>query len=131
MDLVDEEDVALAEIGEDPHEVRAALDGGAGGGDEAGAHLVGEDPRQRGLAQSRGPIEQDVIDALAALARRLHRHLETRHRLLLSDVLGEGVGSQLALEGRLLRCCRAAEWLGPRRSGAHAGALEAAAGDAR
>jgi hypothetical protein len=63
VDLVDEEDVALAELGEHGGEVAGPLDGGAGRDVDGHAHLVGDDRRQRGLAQARG-------DRRAARGRR-------------------------------------------------------------
>ena len=53
VDLVDEEDVALGQVGQDGGQVAGPDQGRAGRDAKAGAHLVGHDPGQRGLAQSR------------------------------------------------------------------------------
>jgi hypothetical protein len=107
--LVDEEDVVLGEVGENAHEVRAALDGRPRGGHQIGPHLVGQDAGQRRLAQAGRSVEQHVIHAFAPLARGLDRDAQAGHRLLLADVLLERAGPELALELRLLGCRHPAE----------------------
>ena len=103
MDLVDEEHVVLAEVGQDAHQVTAALDRRPGGGHERRAHLVGDDPGERGLAEPGRTVQEHVVHALAAELGRLDRDPEARDRLLLADVLLERAGPQLALELRLFR----------------------------
>ena len=93
----------LGEVGQDAHEVRAALERGAGGGHDVRAHLVGHDGGQRGLAEAGRAGEQDVIERLAALARGLHRHAQALHRRALADVLVEALRAELPLDLRLLR----------------------------
>ncbi len=66
MHFVDEEDVALAQIGEDGRQVAGALDGRARRDLEPRAHLHAQDMREGGLAEARRSIEQDVIQRLAA-----------------------------------------------------------------
>ena len=58
VNLVYEQDVALVQIGEDAHEVAAALERRAGGGDDGRGHLVGKDGGEGGLAEPRRPGEQ-------------------------------------------------------------------------
>ena len=69
VDLVDEEHVAVVEVGEDGGEVAGALERGAAGDAQADVHLGGDDPRQRGLAQARRSGEQQVVGGLAPAAR--------------------------------------------------------------
>ena len=92
VDLVDEQHVVLAEIGEDAHQVGAALEGRARGDRDGRAHLVGHDGGERRLAESGGPRQQDVVEGLAALAGRLHRHAQALHGRLLAHVLVERCG---------------------------------------
>ena len=101
VDLVDEEDVLLAEVGQDAHQVGAALDRRAGRRHQGGAHLVGEDSGECRLAESGRTVEEHVIHALLPHLGRVHRDFQTRDRLLLADVLLEGAGTKLALELRL------------------------------
>jgi hypothetical protein len=68
MDLVDEQDAARSEVGEEPREVPGALDHRARGLRDLYAQLVRENRRQGGLAEAGRPVEQDVVQRLAALA---------------------------------------------------------------
>ena len=57
MDLVDEQDVAVLQIGEQSGKIARLGDHRPGGGAKADAHFPGDDLRQRRLAQSRWPEE--------------------------------------------------------------------------
>ena len=54
MNLIDEQDVARLQVGENRREVARASDGGSRGGLDLRAHLVCNDRGQRGLTQARG-----------------------------------------------------------------------------
>src|SRR5690606_21087448 len=72
VDLVDEQDVALLEgVREDRGQVAGLLDRWSRGHAYPHAHLVGDDVRQGGLAQTRRSVEEQVVEGLAPLARRL------------------------------------------------------------
>ena len=64
--------------------------------------LVGDDVRQRGLAESRRPEDQHVIQRLAAHARRLNEDLHLRLDVRLPDVIGEGLGPHRAIDDLVL-----------------------------
>src|ERR671924_1001372 len=66
VDLVDEQDVPLLEVGEDRREVAGPIERRSRRGAEPDAELVGEDAGERRLAQPGGPREQHVIDRLPA-----------------------------------------------------------------
>ena len=66
MDLVEEEDLALAQVGKDGGEVALDLQGGAGGLLEANVEFVGDDGGQSGLAQAGRAEEEDVVEGFAA-----------------------------------------------------------------
>ena len=70
MDLVDEQNVARLEIGQERGEIAGALDDRAGGGAELDAQLARDDLRQRRLAETGRAREQHVIERLAALLGR-------------------------------------------------------------
>ncbi|MFK4561491.1 hypothetical protein ABIF95_004021 [Bradyrhizobium ottawaense] len=88
MDLVDEEHVALLEIGQQRGEIAGLGDDGTRRGAKADTELLRHDLRQRGLAEARGTYEQHVIQRLAALAGRLDEDREVLARLLLADEIG-------------------------------------------
>ena len=89
MNLVDEEDVALLQIGEQRREIAGLGDHRARGGAEIDAELARHDLSERGLAEARGSGEQHVVERLAAAARRLDEDPEIGADLGLADELGE------------------------------------------
>src|SRR5690606_21902008 len=72
VDLVDEEDIAAIEIGEDAHQVTGTFQGGTGGGDNLGAHLGGDNMGEGGLTEAGRTVEDGVFEGLAAGARGLN-----------------------------------------------------------
>ena len=87
MDLVDEQDVLRLQVGKDCRLVAGAGYHGTGGGAEAHAEFLGDDLRQRRLAQSRRPMEQHVIQCLFAFPRGGDEHGEIfAHRLLTDEI---------------------------------------------
>ncbi len=71
MNFVDEQHVAIAELGEDADEVGPLGQRRAVGHVDLRPDLVGHDMRQRRLPQPRRPVQQHVIDRLLAPAGRL------------------------------------------------------------
>ena len=71
VDLVDEEHVAVLQVGEERGQVAGPDQDRARGDAQPDAHLGGHDAGQRGLAQAGRPGEQQVVDRLAPLPRRL------------------------------------------------------------
>jgi hypothetical protein len=66
VNLVQEEHLALAQVGENGRQVALDLQRRPGGLLEADVQLIGDDGGQRRLAQARRPKEEDVIEGLAA-----------------------------------------------------------------
>ena len=89
MDLVDEEDIAVLQIGEQRGEVARLGDHRAGGGAEADPHLARDDLRERRLAESGRAEQHDVIERIAAGLRRIDEHAEVLARRALADELVE------------------------------------------
>mgnify|MGYP006910669197 CR=1 FL=1 len=87
MDLVDEQDVALFQIGEQRRQIAGLGDDGAGRGAEIDAEFARHDLRQRRLAQARRTGEQHMVQRLAAPARGLDEHSQVLPRLRLADEL--------------------------------------------
>ncbi len=101
VDLVDEEDVALAELREHGGEVAGPLDGGTGGDVDGDAHLAGDDAGQARLAETGRAGEQHVVDGLGPAAGGLEDDLEVVLQLRLPHELGQGAGPQADLGGDL------------------------------
>ncbi len=100
VDLVDEQHVAVLELGEDGGQVTGPLQRRTRGDVQGHAHLVRHDPRQRGLAQAGRPGEEQVVDRLAALSGGLEHDAQVVLQLGLADEVGQGSGPQPALGGQ-------------------------------
>ena len=94
VDLVDEEHVALVEVGEDGGEVAPALDGGAGRETDLHPQFGGDDVRQRGLAEAGRAVQQDVVERLPAHFGGGDVDGQILFDLFLPDVVGHGFGAQ-------------------------------------
>ena len=105
VDLVDEENGAGLERGQERRDVALALECGACGLHERDAELGGDDLRERRLAEPGRPGEQDVIECLAAAGGGLDRDRELILDRRLADEVTESAGSERAVEilvGQLL-----------------------------
>ena len=94
MDLVNEQHVALFQVGEQRREIAGLRDHRTGGGAEVDTELARDDLCERGLAEARRANKQHVIEWLAPGARRLDEHREITTRLLLANELGELLRAQ-------------------------------------
>ena len=97
VDLVDEQHVAVLELGEDGRQVAGPLDRRARRGLQVGAELGGDDAGQGRLAQPRGAGEQQVVGGLAAPPRRLEHDPEVGLQLGLAHELGQAAGPERGL----------------------------------
>ncbi len=97
MDLVDEQHVALFQVGQQRGKVAGLGDDGPRGGAEADAQLARHDLGQRGLAEARRPREQHMVERIAARLGGLDEHLEVGARLLLADELAQVLRAQRLL----------------------------------
>ena len=102
VDLVDEQHVAFVEIGQDGGQVPGPLDRRAGDRPDRDLHLVGDDVRERRLAQSGRAAEQDVIQHVVALLGRFQRDPQRLLGALLADVFIEAAGAQRAFDVRFV-----------------------------
>ena len=115
VDLVDEEDRVLLQVGEHSGQVAGTLDHRTGGGADRHAHLVGDDVGQRRLAETGRTVQQDVIERLAAPARRRDRDLEVVPQSVLADVLVQRSRTQPRFVlGVIVRRARGDEAIGHR-----------------
>ena len=122
VDLVEEEDLAVAEVGEDGGEVALDLEGGAGGLLEGDVELVGDDGGEGGFAEAGRAEEEDVVEGFAAGFGGFEGDSELLFGFGLADEFLEAAGAELELEGGFSSSERAAE---TRRSGSSMRALGA------
>ena len=94
VDLVDEQHVAVFEIGQQRREIAGLGDHRAGGRAEIDAELARHDLRQRRLAEPGRADEQHMVERLAAALGRLDEHLEIGPRRRLADELVERLRPQ-------------------------------------
>ena len=111
VDLVDEQHVAVVEVGEDGGEVAGAFECGTAGDAQADVHLLGDDARQRGLAEAGRTGEEEVVGRLPATTRRAEEDLELLLQPRLADELVESPGPEGDLLGLLDRIGRRAHQL--------------------
>ncbi len=120
VDLVDEDDVARLDRGEDRGDV-LPLERRPGDRADADAELLAEDVREARLAETGRADEEDVVERLASPLRRVERDRELLLDALLADELVEPARAEAPLELFLvladLRC--------QERCGAHAALFNA------
>ena len=102
VDLVEEEDLALDQTGQDRGQIAGVLDGRAAGDPQRGRHLAGDDHGQGRLAQARRAGQQHVVGYAAAVPRRLEHQPELVADPRLTLELGQGRRPQRRLGGPLV-----------------------------
>ena len=102
MDLVDEEDGVLLEIGKHASEISRPLDHRSRRCPNCYAHLVADDVRQRGLAEPGRTVEQHMIERFTATACSGNRDLQVIAQTILPNVLVERTRTQSRLVLRVL-----------------------------
>ena len=85
MDFVDEEHVALFEIGQQRREIAGFGDNRTGGRAEIDAEFLRHDLRKRRLAEAGRADEEHMIECLAAVLRRLDEDLQVGARFRLAS----------------------------------------------
>ncbi len=98
MNLVDEEHVAGIEVGEQAGQVARLVEHGARCSLELRTHLVGDDVRQRGLAQSRRAVQQHMVQRVAPHEGGLDEDAQVFDDLLLPGEVLQLLRSDLIFE---------------------------------
>ena len=98
VDLVDEEDVALVERGEDRREVAGPLDGRPARVADVDAELAGDDRGEGRLAEAGRAVQQDVVRRLSPALRRREQDREVGLDLALADVFVEASAAGARLD---------------------------------
>ena len=101
--LVDEQHVVLFERGEDAGQVAGLVEHGAAGHLEPDTEFVGDDVRQRRLAQSWGAVQKRVVERFAAELRCLDKDAQVLDHLCLTAEVGKPQRAQGILEVFFLR----------------------------
>ena len=98
VDFVDEENLARANVAENPGEVEFLLKHRPRGGTERHLQFLPDDGGQRGFAQSRRPVEQHVVHGFAAHAGRLDGDSEVLLQLGLAREIGQTARAEARFE---------------------------------
>src|SRR5690606_4313737 len=101
VDLVDEEDVALAQVREDADEIARLLEHRPRGRLDVHAQLARHQHGERGLAQAGRTVEERLVERLAPAERGLDGNPETVLDLGLANELGETLRPQRQLDRAL------------------------------
>ncbi len=89
MDLVDEQHIAVFEIGEQRRQIPGLRDHRPRCGTEPDAKLLGHNLGQRRLAEAGRPRKQHMVERVTARLRRFDEHAQVCARLLLANELCE------------------------------------------
>jgi hypothetical protein len=109
VDFVDEEDLALGEVGQDRREIARLLQHRARGRLDGRAQLGRNHVRQRRLAEPGRAVQQHVIERLAATPRSGDGDLQVLPHVRLADVLGERARPETRLVRNVLVRSRAGD----------------------
>ena len=106
MDFIDEQHVAVFEIGQKCRKIPGLGDHRAGCRPEIDTEFLGHDLRKRGLAQAGRTNEQHMIQRLAPVLCRLDEHFQIGTRLRLAGKLVQRLRPQRCIEvlAALFRC---------------------------
>ena len=89
VNLIDEQHVPRFEIGQQRCQITGPFEHRTGGLAQIHTQFVGNDVRQRGLAEAGRPKYQYMIQGLAPLARGLYENIHLRLDVRLPDVVGQ------------------------------------------
>ena len=99
VDLVDEEHIVGAQVGEHRGEVLGLLQDGAAGLSDVDTHLLGDDVREGSLAQARRAEQKHMVQSLASASGCLHENFQLATSPRLADVFIQGPRAQCAFDG--------------------------------
>ena len=93
VNLINEEDVPFAELGERADQVRRLVQGRSTGDPRRRSHLVRDHVGQRGLPESGRAVQEHMLHGFAACLHGLHRDGEPLDQGRLADIVFEGLGA--------------------------------------
>ena len=99
VDFVNEKDIAFLQAGEKPREVAGLFDDRAGSRFDVGTYVVCDDIRERCLAKSGRPAEEDVGQRFVAGFGGLRHDLEAFLDAVLAGEVFKALRPQRCLEG--------------------------------
>src|SRR4051812_14857993 len=98
MDLVDEEDVAFAEIRQGADEVAGFFEGGAGGVPNIDAELASDELSEGGFAESGRAEEEGVVEGLSSRECGIYIDAQGLLHAALADEFGQALRAKRELD---------------------------------
>jgi hypothetical protein len=102
VNLIDEEDVLTAEVGEYGGQVAGTLDGRARCRLDINAYFGGDDMGEAGLAEAGRPVEQDVVKGFTAASGSGDGYLQIFLGPVLSGEIGKASRSETGIKWCIL-----------------------------
>ena len=102
MNFVEKENFLCLEGSEDGGEVAFAFEQRAGAGFDGNIEFVGDDLGERGFAEARRAVEENVIEGFAAVAGGFDGDGDVFLDALLADVFVEALGADAGVEARVI-----------------------------
>ena len=99
VNFVNEKDVPRAQVSQNGRQVTGSLDRRAGRSLDIHTHLVGQDVRQGGLAQSRRAVKKHMLQWVAALACRRDQNVQIFFNLRLPNIIRQARRAQGGVNG--------------------------------
>ena len=103
MYLVYEQDIIFLKIGYYRGKIAGLLDGGAGRHSYVDAHLIGDDPGQRGFSEARRAVKKDMVEHLISHLCGFYRDLEIEFEIFLSYVFVQVFRPEIVLHVEIFR----------------------------
>ena len=94
MDLVNKENIPGVQVGQQRRQISGLFNGRAGGDADIDPHLVGDDPRQGGFAQTGRAVKERVIQRLIPPAGGFNVDGQIALGLFLAGVIGKELRPQ-------------------------------------
>src|SRR5689334_10301560 len=102
MNFIEKKDLADFDGGENGSQVTLALQQRARAGFDSDAQLAGDNLRERSFPEAGRTVEQDMIERIAAAARRLDGDQDVFLNATLTDEIDHALGAHTCVEPRVL-----------------------------
>ena len=103
MDLINEQDITLLQIGQQSGKIAGLFDGRAGGNADLHAHLLRHNAGQRCLAKARRAVQQNMVHRFPALLGGTQVNAQIVFGLFLTDIIIQRFGAQADFLGGIGR----------------------------
>ena len=95
MDLINEQHVALLQVGQQGRQVAGLFNGRAAGNADLHPHLLGHNAGQGGFAQARRAVKQHMVHRFAPAAGCFQINAKVLLHLFLAHIVLQGAGAKV------------------------------------